>query len=39
MDQLIGQFEPDDLERVVWPVIIIEISIRVYEGGFHLIEI
>jgi hypothetical protein len=35
MDQLIGQSEPDDLERVGWPIIIIEISVRVDEGGSH----
>jgi len=36
MDQFIGQFEPDDLERVRWPIIIIEISVGVDESGSHL---
>jgi len=39
MDQFIRQFEPDDLERMGWPIIIIEISVGVDEGPLHFIEI
>ena len=35
-DEIVSQFEPDDPKGMVGPVIIIEISIRIDEGGFQI---
>jgi hypothetical protein len=34
-DEIVSQFEPDDPQGMGGPVIIIEISICIDEGGFH----
>ena len=35
VDRFISQFEPDDLKRVGWPIIIIEISVGINKSSRH----